>query len=237
MQAIGDVPKSERGQVMKTAYAILIFNLLLCVAFFFEHWIAGVILTSIWLLSAIGLVGFHNSRNKFFAYTAYAGFAPFFPIGLLAVLGIRRQLEILNETPCPTNPPIKIFRFSRKLLNGYLIIGGCAIIAEVLTQYYVHYPSIMGALGLGLIISSFALRKTDLLKVYPDYFTYKPSPLMNEKIVRFCYLEKVIKEKKKLVLKIENEERLLKIRLNSFDPSDRQELETIITENQGCDKV
>jgi hypothetical protein len=90
----------------------------------------------------------------------------------------------------------------------------------------------IGALGLGLIISSFALRKTDLLKVYPDYFTYKPGPLMNEKIVRFCYLEKVSKEKKKLVVKIESEERLLKIRLNSFDPSDRQELVTIITENQ-----
>ena len=159
---------------MKIPYVILLLNLLFSVAFFSEQWVIGAILISIWLISAVGLVGFHKTGKKGFAYTAYTGFAPFFPIGLLAIIGVRRRLEQGMASVEAMPEPIKIIHFSRRFLKTWLILGLCLIAAQIITQIWLRFPNPLGAVGLVFVIISLALRKSVLMEIFPDNFTYKP---------------------------------------------------------------
>ena len=220
---------------MKIPYVILALNLLFSVAFFSEHWVIGATLTFIWLISAIGLVGFHKTGKKGFAYTAYAGFLPFFPIGLLAIIGIRRRLEQGMTSVEAMPEPIKIIHFSRRFLKTWLILGLCLIAVQIITQLWMCFPNPMGAVGLVFVIVSLALRKSVLIEVFPDNFTYKPGVLTSKK--RICYSDilDVQKTKKQFSLKLKGSNRRQKIMLDLLESSDREALiASLSKQNSTC---
>ena len=217
---------------MKTAYTILILNLMFSVAFFFEHWIAGAILTFIWLISAIGLIGLHRTGQKGFAYTAYAGFAPFFPIGLLAIIGIRRSLEQSTEADDPMPAPAEVFYFSRQFLKTYLILGICLIALQIITQIWIKFPNPVGAIGLVFVIVSLTLRKSVLIEIFPDRFTYKPGPLSSKKRVYLSDIEKIHQAKKQLILELKNSKGRQKIMMNLLEISDREKFNTFLSKSE-----
>jgi hypothetical protein len=214
---------------MKIAYTILILNSGLCTAFFFEHWIAGAILTFIWLISAVGLIGFHKTGKKGFAIAAYAGFVPFFPIGLLAVIGIRRKMEQAEQTNESTPEPLEIFYFSRRFLNIWLILGCCFIAAQAATQIWLKFPNPVGAVGLVFVIVSITLRKSRLIEIFPDNFTYKPGPLAASKRIYLSDIKEIVETKKKLTLQFKGGFRQQKIMMDLLASSDRPKLKAFLS--------
>ncbi len=210
---------------MKTAYAILLLNSLVCVGFFFEHTIAGMVLTSIWGLSATGLIGFSITNRKGFAYLAYAGFAPFFPISLLAILNIRRRLESsANEkvqSYFSNQAPLQELYFGRFLLKSYAIAGVCLIVLHVVTFFWMGYVSPAGPMGLALIIIAISLRKVVVIKIYPNGFVYKPGPLASKKEIIFSDVTKIIRKKKKIILKLNNGKSSQKVMMHFLDAPDQ----------------
>ena len=216
---------------MKIPYAILFLNLLFSVAFFSEHWVIGTILISIWLISAVGLVGFHKTGKKGFATTAYAGFAPFFPIGLLAIIGVRRRLEQGMASVEAMPEPIKIIHFSRRFLKTWLILGLCLIAAQIITQIWLRFPNPLGAVGLVFVIISLALRKSVLMEIFPDNFTYKPGILTSKKKIYYSDILDMEKTKKQLSLKLKGSKRPQKIMLDLLEPVDREELVAMLSKD------
>ena len=116
---------------MKAAFTVLVLNFLLCIAFFFENIILGGILLTIWIVSAIGLIGFYKTKRKGFSTLAYIGFAPFMPIGLLAIFGIRKSLEEIEHKKDSNINPLQVYNFSKKYFTGYLITGIALSIAHI----------------------------------------------------------------------------------------------------------
>ena len=205
---------------MKTAYAILILNFIFSIAFFWEHWLIGAILTFIWLISAIGLIGFHRTGKKAFAYLSYCGFAPFFPIGLLAIIGIRRKLEQEEEFNLSGPEPISKLYFSRRFLRIWLILGLCLIAAQIITQFWIKFPNPVGAVGLVFVIVSLTLKKSVLIEIYEDHFTYKPGVLSSKKRINFDDIQNFRQVKKQLRLVLKGDKGDQKIMLELMEPSD-----------------
>lgn len=216
---------------MKTAYSILILNLILCIVFYFEHWIPGLILTGVWMVSAVGLIGFHKTEKKGLAYTAYAGFAPFFPIGFLAIIGIRRHMEQNLPPEHPTASPLQVFYFSRRFLHTYLILGCCLIGLEFVTQFLMRIPTPVGAMGLVFVIMALALRKSELIEVFSDSFTYKPGPLSSRKRIYLDDITTIVDGKKRILLELKSNKRQQKIMTELLEPSDRPKFYALISKH------
>ncbi len=214
---------------MKIPTVILVLNFLLSVAFFTEHWTIGAILTFIWLISAVGLLGFHKTGKKGFAYAAYAGFAPFFPIGLLAIMGIRKRMETEMDANAPMREPIRVFHFSRRFLKTWLILGLALIVAQIITQFWMKFPSPVGAVGLVFVIVALTLRKATLIEIYPDHFTYKPGPLSAKKRIYLSDIQDTTQTKKRLMLRLKSNDRHQKIMLDLLDPSDSERFNKFLT--------